>query len=91
VRSVRDTLTGLLAEVLGIEAPRLDDDFFRLGGDSLLAMRLAGRIQAVLKSTVDISSIFHARTVRRIATLCVLASPGSPGDEHPQPTTKGTR
>jgi hypothetical protein len=91
VRAVQDTLAGLVAEVLGTEAPGLDDDFFRLGGDSLLAMRLTGRIQAVLESTVDIRAIFHARTVRRIAARCVLASPGSPGDEHPQPTTKGTR
>ncbi|WP_159042708.1 non-ribosomal peptide synthetase [Streptomyces curacoi] len=37
------TLCALFEEVLGVERVGADDDFFRLGGDSIMAIQLAGR------------------------------------------------
>ncbi|RSM55269.1 non-ribosomal peptide synthetase [Amycolatopsis sp. WAC 01376] len=36
-------LTGLFAEILGLDRVGADDSFFELGGDSILSMRLAAR------------------------------------------------
>ncbi|MGR3937739.1 type I polyketide synthase [Streptomyces sp. BRA346] len=40
------TLTGILSEVLGVTQVRPDDDFFELGGDSVLAGQVAARAAA---------------------------------------------
>ncbi|NEA29022.1 phosphopantetheine-binding protein, partial [Actinomadura bangladeshensis] len=41
-------VAGIVGDLLGIEAPGIDDDFFELGGDSLVAMRVATRIRRAL-------------------------------------------
>ncbi|MCA1006871.1 amino acid adenylation domain-containing protein [Rhodococcus hoagii] len=40
---VEETLAGLFAQVLGVEAVRADDSFFALGGDSIMAIQLVSR------------------------------------------------
>ena len=61
-----EVLAGLFAEVLGVPELGIDDDFFALGGHSLLVMRLVSRIRAVLGEPVGIRAIFNARTVARL-------------------------
>ncbi|WP_437338558.1 amino acid adenylation domain-containing protein [Sorangium sp. So ce394] len=54
-------------EVLG--APRLGatDGFFELGGDSLAAMQVIGRLEARLGLRVALSALFEAPTVRALS------------------------
>ncbi|WP_374703840.1 non-ribosomal peptide synthetase, partial [Rhodococcus sp. ENV425] len=51
------------ADVLGVPRVSVDDDFFDLGGNSLLATRVIGRIRAALDVTVSAADLFDATTV----------------------------
>ncbi|MFE7286034.1 amino acid adenylation domain-containing protein [Streptomyces noursei] len=63
----RSTLCDLIAEVLGRDFVGADDDLFALGCDSLSALRLAGRLEAVLGRPVDVETLFRCRTARALA------------------------
>ncbi|GAA2604033.1 non-ribosomal peptide synthetase [Streptomyces axinellae] len=60
------TLCDLVGELTGVARVGLDDDFFALGGDSVLAARLASRAR---KEGMHFSlrDILHGRTVRALA------------------------
>nr|WP_162562064.1 non-ribosomal peptide synthetase [Salinispora mooreana] len=63
-----EAVTRLFAEVLGLERVGVDDRFFDLGGDSLLSMRLVGRIRTELGIEVPIRSIFDGSTPAEVAS-----------------------
>ncbi|AWJ86457.1 non-ribosomal peptide synthetase (plasmid) [Azospirillum sp. TSH58] len=60
-------LAVLFAELLDLERIGADDDFFAIGGHSLLAMRLAARIRRDIGRPVAVSQIMVAPTVSRLA------------------------
>ena len=62
-------LCEIYGSLLGIETDSLSvlDDFFRLGGDSILAIRLVNKINKELNRNIHISSIFTYKTIRQLA------------------------
>ena len=65
--SLEGRLAGLFSEVLGGGPVRTDDDFFRMGGHSLLAMVLAVRVRKTLGITLDPAALVHAPSPDRLA------------------------
>ncbi|MBF6171761.1 non-ribosomal peptide synthetase [Nocardia blacklockiae] len=63
------TLAAIFREVLGLTEIGIDDDFFRMGGDSLSAVRLRARILRELGEQVQVQDIFRHRTVAGLAAL----------------------
>ena len=64
---LEELLAGIFAEVLQVERVGIHDDFFALGGDSLLAMRVLIRLYEIMHIEVGVSLIFEAATVAEMA------------------------
>ncbi|WP_116377627.1 non-ribosomal peptide synthetase, partial [Mycobacterium sp. MFM001] len=62
-----DILTGIYAQVLGLERVGVDDSFFDLGGDSLSAMRLIAAVNTGLDARLSVRTVFEAPTVAQLA------------------------
>jgi len=60
-------LTALWKELLRTGEVALDDDFFTLGGHSLLGMKLFVRIQKTFDVVLPLAALFRAPSVRRLA------------------------
>ncbi|HEV7451898.1 MAG TPA: amino acid adenylation domain-containing protein, partial [Pseudonocardiaceae bacterium] len=67
--AVEEILTGVYAQVLGLDRVGVDDSFFDLGGDSLSAMRLIAAINTSLDTTLAVHTVFEAPTIAQLAPL----------------------
>jgi acyl transferase domain-containing protein/acyl carrier protein len=62
-----DGMRAIWVQLLGIEGVRAEDDFFDLGGTSLLAAQLVARIREVYGVRLPMRSVFDTPTVREMA------------------------
>jgi aspartate racemase len=61
-------LIGIWEEVLGISPVGVQDNFFDLGGHSLMAVRLIAKIEDKLKVKLPINTVFLSPTISQIAS-----------------------
>ena len=73
----QELLCSLFAEVLGVPRVGLDDSFFDLHGESLMAMRLVSAIADRLGAELQVSDIFDAPTVAELDLQVEKALQGS--------------
>ncbi|GAA4471543.1 hypothetical protein GCM10023094_02390 [Rhodococcus olei] len=66
---VEELVADIFAEVLGVERVGADDDFFELGGNSLIATQVAARIGATLATEIPVRTLFEASTVAALAVV----------------------
>nr|ARU08073.1 MlcK [uncultured bacterium] len=72
--AAEEVLCGLVAELLGIGTPGVDDGFFDLGGDSIVAIQLVSRARrAGLEFAVR--DVFQHRTIAALAAIATKAAP----------------
>nr|WP_324677958.1 non-ribosomal peptide synthetase [Mycobacterium sp. 663a-19] len=63
-----EILAGIYAQVLGLERVGVDESFFDLGGDSLLAMRVIASVNKSLDTDLSVRVLFEAPTVAELVT-----------------------
>ncbi|MGV0740744.1 phosphopantetheine-binding protein, partial [Mycobacterium syngnathidarum] len=60
--ATEEILAGIYAQVLGLERVGIDDSFFDLGGDSILAMRVVAAVNTDLDAGLAVRTLFDAPT-----------------------------
>ena len=88
---LEEVLAEIWAHVLGVERVGIQDNFFDLGGQSLLAIRLVSRLRSVFQIELPLRSVFDRPTVGALARE--IARARGDGSEVPplrlQPGSRG--
>lgn len=87
-----EPLSRLFSEVLSGKEVGADDNFFRVGGHSLLAVRLVNRVRAELGKEITLRDVFRHPTVAALAEWFAAAAAegpaGGPAPEADRPTLR---
>ncbi len=65
--SIEQQVMEIIASVLGVERVGVDENFFTLGGHSLLGAQVIIQIEAVFDVKMSLRTLFNAPTVRELA------------------------
>jgi amino acid adenylation domain-containing protein len=71
-------LAGIWAQVLGVERVGVENPFFEIGGDSLLAVQLVSRVRDAFRVELPLRELFDSMTVAEMARQVVAREP-TPG------------
>ncbi|MTE17004.1 non-ribosomal peptide synthase/polyketide synthase [Nocardia aurantiaca] len=72
-----EAVAAIFADLLDLAVVGADDDFFSIGGNSLIATRAIARIRETLGVTVDVRDFFERPTVAALAALGDGAGPAA--------------
>lgn len=77
--AIEETIATIMADLLGIERMGAKDDFFSMGGSSLVAMRLMARLSRAFDLRLTWAMLFEASTVSALAVRVRQLAAGSSG------------
>jgi acyl-coenzyme A synthetase/AMP-(fatty) acid ligase len=66
---VEEQLAEIWSEVLGLDHPGIHDNFFDLGGNSLLGTKMMARVRDRCQVELTLRNVFEAPTIAGLATL----------------------
>ena len=66
--AIEEVLAGIYAQVLGLDRVGVEESFFDLGGDSLLAMRVIAAVNTGMDAGLSVRTMFEAPTVAQLAS-----------------------
>ncbi len=69
VDDIERKLAGIWKNVLGVKTLSRDDDFYDLGGHSLIAAQVFAEIESVFGKSIPLSTLFHSSTIARLADV----------------------
>lgn len=72
------TLSELWARILRVDRIGLDDNFFDLGGDSLMIVAVHSNLQKTLNAEVPVTDLFEFTTIRTLARHLGAGKPAAP-------------
>ncbi|MDN5786797.1 type I polyketide synthase [Pseudorhodobacter sp.] len=88
---IERTLTGFWQDLLGVGQVGVEDDFFALGGHSLIAVRLFAMVRKAYRVDFPISVLFEAPTIAGCAALIEeRIGPQDTATEAPKPKRRFT-
>ncbi len=70
---VEEVLAGIWSDLLGVERVGIHDDFFQLGGHSLLVAKLASRVRQALHVELPMVEVFKQPTIAALAEAAANA------------------
>lgn len=84
---VEEVFEGIWARVLGVKRVSIDDNFFHLGGHSLMATQIVSRIRNIFQVELPLQSLFDTPTIEGLAEKVEVAmkagTVGYPGPIEP--------
>ncbi len=69
VGEVEETIAGIWSELIGIDRVGRHDNFFAIGGHSLLLTRVANRVQKELEQSIPLRNLFEDPTISSWSAL----------------------
>lgn len=69
--TLREVLVSVWSSVLNMEKIGIQDDFFELGGDSILATQMISRLREMFQVDLPAVAIFDAPTVEKLAQFMI--------------------
>jgi amino acid adenylation domain-containing protein len=75
VNATEGVIAAVWRDILGVPQVGPNDDFLALGGDSLIAVRIATRLRTRLGCEVAASALFQAGTVAGLARILAVETP----------------
>lgn len=67
ITEIEKVCAGIWADVLGLDRVGIHDDFFQIGGDSVLAALIASRVREALSAVISILQFFETPTIRAMS------------------------